>query len=137
MSNHKESLKQENEKFNNIFEYDYWNFYSKGKPVKPLKFSNGKSQEDVVKEVVKPIEEDTFEDTEMEIEDFLDWFLVHRFQNPLSTLNEDSWAYREVEVKGEKLTGYLITKPVIGLYKRRNNGSIHSLSDLASAFSGL
>jgi len=34
---------------------DYWSFYSEGKELKPLKFSNGKTQEDVVKEVVKLI----------------------------------------------------------------------------------
>ncbi|OGJ17074.1 hypothetical protein A3K73_01450 [Candidatus Pacearchaeota archaeon RBG_13_36_9] len=39
-------------------ESDYWSFYSDGKALKPLKFSNGKTQEDIVKEVVKLIKQD-------------------------------------------------------------------------------
>jgi hypothetical protein len=35
----------------------YWNFYSNGKYLDPLKFSNNKTQEDVVKEVVKLIKQ--------------------------------------------------------------------------------
>ena len=38
-------------KIGNIFEHDYWSLYEGEKPLLPLKFSNGKTQEDVVKEV--------------------------------------------------------------------------------------
>lgn len=34
-----------------------WNLYEKGKFLEPLKFSNGKTQEDVVKEVVQAVKE--------------------------------------------------------------------------------
>ena len=34
-----------------------WNLYEKEKFLKPLKFSNGKTQEDVVKEIVNSIKE--------------------------------------------------------------------------------
>ncbi len=34
-----------------------WNLYEKGEFLKPLKFSNGKTQEDIVKEVLKSIQE--------------------------------------------------------------------------------
>jgi len=39
----------------NIPEERYWNFYSNNQPLNPLKFSNGKTQEDVVKEIVELI----------------------------------------------------------------------------------
>jgi len=39
----------------NIFDKDYWSLYQKSQPLKPLKFSNGKTQEDVVKEIVQLI----------------------------------------------------------------------------------
>ena len=41
--------------FSTQYEKPYWSFYSDGKPLKPLMFSNGKTQEDVVKEVVELI----------------------------------------------------------------------------------
>tara|TARA_Y100000310_G_scaffold345413_1_gene464697 strand:- start:6756 stop:8795 length:2040 start_codon:yes stop_codon:yes gene_type:complete len=50
-------LNQGEEKFESIFEKEYWDFNSDGKAVEPLKFSNGKTQEDVVKEVVGLIKE--------------------------------------------------------------------------------
>ena len=34
-----------------------WNLYEKGEFLKPLRFSNGKTQEDVVKEVLEAIKE--------------------------------------------------------------------------------
>ena len=34
----------------------YWNFYIDNKPAEPLKFSNGKTQEDIVKEIVELID---------------------------------------------------------------------------------
>lgn len=34
-----------------------WNLYEKGKFLEPLKFSNGKTQEDVVKEVIQAVKE--------------------------------------------------------------------------------
>ena len=40
----------------NIFEKSYWNLFSDEKELKPLKFTNGKTQEDVVKEIVSLIE---------------------------------------------------------------------------------
>jgi len=36
---------------------DYWSFYSDNEELKPLKFSNGKTQEDIVKEVVELIKQ--------------------------------------------------------------------------------
>lgn len=39
-------------KLQNIFERKYWDFNIKDKKVPPLKFSNGKTQEDIVKEIV-------------------------------------------------------------------------------------
>lgn len=47
-----EFLKRDNPKFNDIFERDYWSLYSGDKKLEPLKFSNGKTQEDVVKEII-------------------------------------------------------------------------------------
>jgi len=49
-------LKEERPKLENIFEGKYWNLYDKEIPLKPLKFSNGKTQEDVVKEIVNLVE---------------------------------------------------------------------------------
>ncbi len=43
---------EEKNKFEDIFSRDYWNLYSDKEFLKPLKFTNGKTQEDVVKEVV-------------------------------------------------------------------------------------
>lgn len=40
-------------------EDSFWNLYSEGKPAEPLKFSNGKTQEDVVKEIVDLINQGT------------------------------------------------------------------------------
>ena len=42
----------EDKKVENIFEKDYWSLFEGEKQLLPLKFSNGKTQEDVVKEVV-------------------------------------------------------------------------------------
>lgn len=44
---------QEPEKMENIFQKEYWSLHENGNALKPLKFSNGKTQEDVVKEIVK------------------------------------------------------------------------------------
>jgi len=44
---------QEGDVIEDIFERDYWSLYSGEEKLKPLKFSNGKTQEDVVKEVVE------------------------------------------------------------------------------------
>jgi len=44
---------QESDVIEDIFAKDYWNLYSGGEKLEPLKFSNGKTQEDVVKEVVE------------------------------------------------------------------------------------
>jgi len=44
-------FKEENYNINEI-KNEYWNFYSNQKFLKPLKFSNNKTQEDIVKEVV-------------------------------------------------------------------------------------
>src|SRR3989344_1394099 len=47
-----ESLEFLKEKtFENIFDSKYWSLYENEKELKPLKFSNGKTQEDVVKEI--------------------------------------------------------------------------------------
>lgn len=50
-------LKKDNQKFKNVFDSIYWNFYSDGEPIKPLRFSNGKTQENVVKEVTDLIKQ--------------------------------------------------------------------------------
>lgn len=50
-----EFLKQ-SKKIENIFDKDYWSLYQNDKPLAPLKFSNGKTQEDIVKEIVDLIE---------------------------------------------------------------------------------
>ena len=36
----------------NIFEKDYWNLNDESGPIPPLKFSNEKTQEDIVKEIL-------------------------------------------------------------------------------------
>lgn len=46
-----EFLKEE-KKIENIFDREFWSLYEDSGALKPLKFSNGKTQEDVVKEVV-------------------------------------------------------------------------------------
>lgn len=43
------------DKFENEDNSKYWNFYIDNKSAKPLKFSNGKTQEDIVKEIVELI----------------------------------------------------------------------------------
>ena len=48
-------LKEETPKLENIFEKDYWSLYQDDKPLNPLRFSNGKTQEDIVKEIVELI----------------------------------------------------------------------------------
>ena len=45
-------LKEDNDKFEDPFAKDYWNLYAGEEPLSPLKFTNGKTQEDVVKEIV-------------------------------------------------------------------------------------
>jgi len=45
-------LKAEEVKFENVFEKQYWNLNSEGRNIMPLTFSNGKTQEDVAKEIV-------------------------------------------------------------------------------------
>ena len=47
-----EFLKEEAPKLENIFEKEYWSLYENDKALEPLKFSNGKTQEDIVKEIV-------------------------------------------------------------------------------------
>ncbi|MEK6757636.1 MAG: DEAD/DEAH box helicase family protein, partial [Nanoarchaeota archaeon] len=42
-------------KLNNTQEREYWSLYKDGKRLEPLKFSNGKTQEDIVKEIVELI----------------------------------------------------------------------------------
>jgi len=44
-----------NDRFENISDRGYWNFYIDNKSAEPLKFSNGKTQEDIVKEIVELI----------------------------------------------------------------------------------
>lgn len=41
----------------NIFEQGFWSFYIDNQPIPPLKFSNNKTQEDIVKEIVSTIKE--------------------------------------------------------------------------------
>lgn len=43
---------REEKKIENIFDREFWSLYSNDKPLAPLKFSNGKSQEDIVRDVV-------------------------------------------------------------------------------------
>jgi Rad3-related DNA helicase len=42
-------------KLENIYDKSYWSLYENSKPLKPLKFSNSKTQEDIVKEIVNLI----------------------------------------------------------------------------------
>lgn len=51
-SNELEFLKDDDSKFEKIFERAYWNLNVENKEVEPLVFSNGKSQEDIVKEII-------------------------------------------------------------------------------------
>ncbi|MEK6854992.1 MAG: helicase C-terminal domain-containing protein [Nanoarchaeota archaeon] len=51
-----EFLKEE-KKFENIFDREYWNLNEDGKSLPPLKFSNGKTQEDVIREIVSLIKQ--------------------------------------------------------------------------------
>ena len=48
-------LKEEKPEVEDIFEKSFWSLYDKGKALEPLRFSNGKTQEDVVKEVVPEV----------------------------------------------------------------------------------
>ncbi|MBU0760793.1 MAG: hypothetical protein KJ600_05680 [Nanoarchaeota archaeon] len=48
---------KEAKKIDNIFDKDYWSLYENDKALAPLKFSNGKTQEDIVKEVVSLIKD--------------------------------------------------------------------------------
>lgn len=55
-----DSLKFLQEKsFQNIFDHGYWSLYKDGCFLEPLKFSNGKTQEDVVKEIVSLVSSGT------------------------------------------------------------------------------
>ncbi|MAG38227.1 hypothetical protein CMI45_02490 [Candidatus Pacearchaeota archaeon] len=47
---------EEEKRTEDIFEKSYWNLFSGKEALAPLKFSNGKTQEDVVKEIVSLIE---------------------------------------------------------------------------------
>ncbi|MFH1802943.1 MAG: helicase C-terminal domain-containing protein [archaeon] len=47
---------QEEKKIDNVFDREFWSLYRGGEVLEPLKFSNGKTQEDVVKEVVEMVE---------------------------------------------------------------------------------
>tara|TARA_Y100000310_G_C20685645_1_gene818760 strand:- start:298 stop:2340 length:2043 start_codon:yes stop_codon:yes gene_type:complete len=49
-------LKEEKE-VEDIFSRDYWSLLENGKQIEPLKFSNGKTQEDLVKEIASLIEQ--------------------------------------------------------------------------------
>ncbi|MEX0921111.1 MAG: helicase C-terminal domain-containing protein [Candidatus Pacearchaeota archaeon] len=49
--------KGDSPKMENIFEKSYWSLYENTSFLKPLKFSNGKTQEDIVKEIYSLIEE--------------------------------------------------------------------------------
>lgn len=51
-----EFLKPE-KKLENIFDKKYWSLYEEEKPLSPLKFSNNKTQEDIVEEIVKLIKQ--------------------------------------------------------------------------------
>ena len=44
-------------KAGNVFEKDYWSLYQNGIRLEPLRFSNGKTQEDIVKEIYDLINE--------------------------------------------------------------------------------
>jgi len=47
-----ESIEKDDKETGDIFEKSYWNLFSGKEALKPLRFSNGKTQEDVVKEIV-------------------------------------------------------------------------------------
>ncbi len=47
----------EEPRLENIFEREFWDFNINGEKIEPLKFSNGKTQEDVVKEIINLIKE--------------------------------------------------------------------------------
>lgn len=49
--------KKENKKIETIFDDSNWSLYESEKALKPLKFSNGKTQEDVVKETLEALKE--------------------------------------------------------------------------------
>ena len=48
---------EEEKPMQDIFDTSYWSLYENNQPLKPLKFSNGKTQEDVVKEIHDLIKE--------------------------------------------------------------------------------
>jgi len=50
-------LKEDNTVYDTSKDSKFWSFYSQEGPLNPIKYSNGKSQEDIVKEVSKLIEE--------------------------------------------------------------------------------
>lgn len=45
----------EDKKIENIFEKDHWSLHHSENPMKPLEFSNGKTQEDIVREIVHAV----------------------------------------------------------------------------------
>ncbi|MEX0932898.1 MAG: helicase C-terminal domain-containing protein [Candidatus Pacearchaeota archaeon] len=50
------SFLREQSKLENVYHRDYWSLYKNEELLEPLKFSNGKTQEDVVREVVDLVE---------------------------------------------------------------------------------
>ncbi len=52
-------LKSSEAKLESIFDKPYWNLNADGKNISPLKFSNGKTQEDVVEEIVNLVNNGT------------------------------------------------------------------------------
>ena len=50
-------LEEDNSKMEDIFVKDYWSLHNQDACLAPLKFSNGKTQEDIVREVVNLIEQ--------------------------------------------------------------------------------
>ncbi len=59
--NKKEKLKKTEEKILRVIkpeqDKEFWSLYKKGKKLEPLKFSNGKTQEDIVKEIIDLIKQ--------------------------------------------------------------------------------
>jgi len=48
-------LSSDEKKFETIYDTSTWSLYSDGKPLKPFQFSNGKTQEDIAKEITELI----------------------------------------------------------------------------------
>ena len=53
------SFLKEDKKIGDIFEKDFWSLYEDDSALKPLEFSNGKTQEDIVKEIYNLIKQGT------------------------------------------------------------------------------